>query len=414
MQTTEKSKNANPLRVAVRAALIAAALAPVMHFASAGNGMTNPVTPATFNSTAINRPATFVQQGDRPRIQIAILLDTSNSMDGLIDQTRNQLWQVVNEFSSARQDGKQPVLEIALFEYGNDSNPQGKGYVRKLNSFTRELDAISAGLFSLTTNGGNEYSGFAIKTALTELQWSRSESDIKTIFIAGNESFAQGPVRYQDAIELAGRFGVAVNTIYAGTHEAGISEGWQDGAQLAGGDYLSIDANRQVVHIVAPQDEKIAELNAQLNQTYIPYGSDGADKHQRQLEQDALSSEISAGLLAKRAQSKISAFYRNSNWDLVDALRDGLFDEDALEEIETENLPEPMQALAPRERVEYVQQQAESRKLIQQQINELGEQRAAFVAEKKRELAAAAPSVGDALGNAVKKQARDKNFVFEN
>ncbi len=301
-----------------------------------------------------------------------------------------------------------------MLEYGNDGNPRGKGYVRKLNAFTRELDAVSDSLFSLTTNGGSEYSGFAIKTALTELQWSRADSDIKTIFIAGNESFAQGPVRYQDAIELAGRFGVAVNTIYAGTHEAGISEGWQDGAQLAGGDYLSIDANRQVVHIVAPQDEKIAELNAQLNQTYIPYGSEGADKHRRQQEQDALSSDISVGLLAKRARSKISAFYRNSNWDLVDAIRDGLFDEDALEEIEAEDLPEPMQALAPRERADYVRQQAESRKLIQQQINELGEQRAAFVAEKKRELAAAAPSVGDALGHAVKKQARDKNFVFEN
>ena len=28
-----------------------------------------------------------------PRIRVAILLDTSGSMDGLIDQTRNQLWQ---------------------------------------------------------------------------------------------------------------------------------------------------------------------------------------------------------------------------------------------------------------------------------------------------------------------------------
>ena len=31
-------------------------------------------------------------------IQIALLLDTSNSMDGLIDQAKSQLWSVVNEF----------------------------------------------------------------------------------------------------------------------------------------------------------------------------------------------------------------------------------------------------------------------------------------------------------------------------
>lgn len=404
----------NRLRIAFCAALIAATLAPVTRFATAGSVMLIPVAAVSPQPVAANPSANFVARSDAPRIQIAILLDTSNSMDGLIDQTRNQLWQVVNEFSGARQHGKRPILEIALFEYGNDNNPRGKGHVRMLNGFTRELDAVSAGLFALTTNGGNEYSGWAIKTALNQLQWSRSDSDIKTIFIAGNESFAQGPVRYEDAIDIARRLGIAVNTIYAGGHEAGINEGWQDGAQLAGGDYLSIDADQQVVHIVAPQDEKIAELNARLNQTYVPYGSDGADKHQRQLEQDALSSDISAGLLAKRAQSKTSSFYSNSNWDLVDAIEDGLFDEAALEEIEAEALPQPMQKLAPGERIAYVQQQAESRKLIQQQINELGRQRAAFVTEKKRELAAAAPSIGDALGDAVKKQARDKNFIIEN
>jgi hypothetical protein len=41
---------------------------------------------------------------DSAKIQLAILLDTSTStsMDGLIDQTRNQLWQIVNQFSTAK------------------------------------------------------------------------------------------------------------------------------------------------------------------------------------------------------------------------------------------------------------------------------------------------------------------------
>ena len=37
-----------------------------------------------------------------PRVQIALLLDTSSSMNGLIDQARSQLWSVVNEFAAAR------------------------------------------------------------------------------------------------------------------------------------------------------------------------------------------------------------------------------------------------------------------------------------------------------------------------
>jgi hypothetical protein len=334
-------------------------------------------------------------------------------MDGLIDQTRNQLWQVINEFSTARQNGVTPILEIALFEYGNSGIPSGVGFVRMLNSFTRELDEVSAGLFSLTTKGGYEYCGFAIETVVNDLQWSRSSTDIKTIFIAGNESFAQGPVSYVHAIELAGQYGISINTIHAGEHQEGVANGWQSAATLAGGDYLSIDANQQVVHIVAPQDVKIAELNARLNQTYIPYGAEAADKLERQQQQDTLSSEISAGLLAQRAKSKSSSFYSNSNWDLVDALKHGEVDEEELVEIEDAALPEPMTGMTSQQKIDYVRQKAETRNLIQQEINQLSQSRAVYVAEQKAEQVAAAPSISDALTSAVKKQAREKNFTFE-
>ena len=356
--------------------------------------------------------STEVKSAKPPKIQLAIILDTSNSMDGLIEQTRNQLWQVVNEFSSARQNSVKPVLEIALFEYGNDSNAQSNGYVRRLNAFTRELDAVSEGLFSLTTNGGSEYSGFAIKTAVNQLQWSHTETDIKIIFIAGNESFGQGPVNYKSAIKLASQNGISINTIHAGTHEAGINDSWQAGALLAGGDYMSIDANQQVVHVVAPQDEKIAELNAKLNETYVPYGSKGIASMRRQLEQDEQSSNISAGLLAKRAESKSSDFYSNSKWDLVDAVEEGEVNEDSLSRLESEALPEPMKDLSPKERIDYVREKAQARSKIQQKIAELGRLRAAFVAEENNNQPAA-PGISDALTAAVKKQAEQKNFSFE-
>ena len=232
--------------------------------------------PFALQQPTANNPAAVSQLREPPRIQLAILLDTSNSMDGLIDQTRNQLWQVVNEFAAAKQDGVTPILEIALFEYGNSGNARDAGYIRQLNGFTRELDAVSQGLYSLTTNGGDEYCGYAIERALHTLQWSQSATDIKTIFIAGNESFAQGPVRFQDAVQMARQNGISINTIHAGNHAKGVRDGWQAGAILAGGDYLSIDADRKVVHIEAPQDARINELNAQLNQTYVPYGSKGA------------------------------------------------------------------------------------------------------------------------------------------
>jgi hypothetical protein len=348
-----------------------------------------------------------------PKIQLAILLDTSGSMDGLIDQTRNQLWQVVNEFSTAKRNGITPVLEVALFEYGNDGNSRDTGFVRMLNNFTRELDKVSEGLFSLTTNGGSEYCGFAIKTAVHSLNWSHSDRDIKTIFIAGNEPFTQGPINYRDALRLAQQHGIAINTIHAGDHQAGIDTGWQSGAHLAGGDYMSIDANRRTVHIIAPQDKRIAELNSQLNNTYVPYGAHGKEKSKRQMAQDEQSKKISAGLLAKRARSKSSSFYNNTSWDLVDAMSDGKVDEDELAKMDKSALPEPMRELTAAQKNQYVEEKSKARKTIKQEIKQLSESRDTYVAEENQKQIAAAPSMSDALTKAIKKQAKEKDYQFE-
>lgn len=347
----------------------------------------------------------------RPKIQLAILLDTSSSMSGLINQTRNQLWQVVNEFSESTRDGLKPMLEVAVYEYGNSGLSNDSGYTRQVTGLTQELDQVSEALFSLTTNGGDEYCGFAISTAVADLAWSDSDRDIKAIFIAGNEPFTQGPVPFKQAMASAQRRGIIVNTIHAGPYAEGVNSGWQQGAQLAGGDYMSIDHNHQIAHLVAPQDKKIAELNARLNQTYIPYGKEGQQKAQRQQMQDEKSDDISTGLLAKRARSKISAMYRNSSWDLVDALEDETFD---LEELDRDQLPAEMKAMNAPRRAEYVAEKAREREAIKAEIKEQGIRRDDYVAAAKA--ASPTPSVAtmnDALGSAIRKQGAKKDYVFQ-
>ena len=39
-----------------------------------------------------------------PLVQLAILLDNSGSMSGLIEQAKSELWRVVNELTTARQN----------------------------------------------------------------------------------------------------------------------------------------------------------------------------------------------------------------------------------------------------------------------------------------------------------------------
>jgi len=88
------------------------------------------------------------------RIQLAVLLGTSNSMDGLIARAKSQLWKVVNELARAGRHGRHPSLEVALVEYGNDGLAEASGYIRVVSDLTADLDLISERLFGLTTNGG--------------------------------------------------------------------------------------------------------------------------------------------------------------------------------------------------------------------------------------------------------------------
>jgi len=52
-------------------------------------------------------PAAYASEP--PLVQLAILLDTSNSMDGLIDQAKSQLRKIANAFAYAKGNGLETV-----------------------------------------------------------------------------------------------------------------------------------------------------------------------------------------------------------------------------------------------------------------------------------------------------------------
>ena len=354
---------------------------------------------------------TLIKHIDKPKIQIAILLDTSTSMNGLINQTRNQLWQIVNEFSTAKRNGVTPLLEVAVYEYGNNSLSPEKGFVRQVTALTSELDQVSEALFALHTNGGDEYCGYAINTAISELNWSHSDSDIKTIFIAGNEPFSQGPMSYKTAIHKARSLGITVNTIHAGDRHAGIEGEWQQGAQLAGGDFMSINHNHRVAHITTPHDKKLSELNQKLNKTYVPYGKDGQAKMQRQSKQDIESESISSALMAKRTKSKASSMYNNASWDLVDAVSEGDVN---IQDLPAAKLPAILKNMDNDQKTAYVQKKTAERKALKEEIKHLSEKRDEFVNLKKNELGApTVNTVNDAMSSSVRKLGINKNYEFK-
>ncbi|OKH17498.1 VWA domain-containing protein [[Limnothrix rosea] IAM M-220] len=309
---------------------------------------------------------------EKPTIQLAILLDSSNSMDGLIDQTRSQIWTVVNALTDVRKDGQVPNFEVALYHYGNDSLPSYEGFNRQLTDFTPELDNVSEKLFEIQTNGGQEYSGWVIKSAVNQLTWEDDSDDFRAIFIAGNEPFDQGKVGWQEAIALARAEDIIVNTIYCGSAENRERALWAEGAEIASGANFNINQDRAVIVRPSPYDDDIRALNDKLNSTYIPYGDDGVRGLNRQIQQD-----VNAGAaIVTRGSSKSSAYYRNASWDLVDALEEEAVDLATLPE---EALPLSLQGLTLEEKESYIQGVEAERQETQAQIRALTEQREAYL-----------------------------------
>lgn len=347
---------------------------------------------------------------ETPLVQMAILLDTSGSMSGLIDQARTELWAIVNEFIFAKRNGKDPELQVALYEYGKSLLPGKEGYIRMIVPFTTDLDKVSEELFALTTNGGDEYCGWVIKEATQALEWASSPDDLKVIFIAGNEPFTQGPVDYRQACKTAVAKGIVVNTIHCGSEKDGLDGKWKDGAVLADGQYLNIDQSRKAVHVAAPQDKQIAELGAMLNDTYIAYGRGGNVALERQSRQDRNAAGASPEAARQRAVTKSSLYYRNEAWDLIDAIGANKV---KLEDVKEEDLPEKLRKMSREERKKYIEAKARQRAEIQQRIQELSEQRKKYVAEEMKKQQKQANTLGSAVIKAVRDQAKKKNFTFE-
>lgn len=317
----------------------------------------------------------------RPLIQIAILLDTSGSMQGLINQAKTQLWKIVNELATTKKNGIRPRLQVALYEYGKSSLPSQEGFLRMIVSLTDDLDKVSEELFALRTNGGSEYCGWVIKQAVKELAWSKSNGDYKAIYIAGNEPFTQGNVHYEKACRSAIAKGIVVNTIFCGNFQRGVSGKWQHGAKLADGSYMNIDHNAKVRHIPTPYDKKIAALSRKVNGTYVPYGRGGQAGKARQKKQDSNAKGAAPAAEAQRALSKASGYYNASNWDLIDGVKNGKI---KIKDLKEKHLPKELKGKSKEEIKKYIEEKLAERKKIQEEIKRLGQLRKKFIAKERK------------------------------
>ncbi|MEM6343566.1 MAG: VWA domain-containing protein [Bacteroidota bacterium] len=305
------------------------------------------------------------------KIQIALILDTSGSMDDLLEHAKTEFWYVVEELMYQYDGQRPPQLEIALYEYGNKRIGKGRDYVRQVVPLTTELDWIADELWQLDSRGRKEYVGLAIERATRELNWSRNPQDIKMIFVAGNESFQRGPVNPYRAIDQACGRDIEVHTLFAGSFNDGIAMGWREGANSCG-TYAAMDFAQPYNPYNTVYDRQICDLNVYYNQTFLPYGAYGATYYDRCIRQDQYFQSYGYSWYSVRTYVKTGPFYFNPRWDLVDAIGCGQV---RLEDLPRNQWPRDMRGMSIRQANDYVADKRREREELNRKIKALHAQR---------------------------------------
>lgn len=364
----------------------------------------------TANAEPASTPVTNAVTAQNTKIQVAILLDTSGSMQGLIEQAKSRLWNIVNTLTTLKYKGETPEIEIALYEYGSYMLYKGD-YIRQITPLTVDLDLISKELFALTTSGSEEYCGTVIQRAVKELEWGQNEADMKLVYIAGNEEFTQGSVSYKTAIADALKKNIFVNTIHCGDEEIGVRDYWKDAALRGNGKFFNINADATVRAIKTPFDPQIILCNNKLNDTYISYGSTGRERKMNQIAQDKNAGTISSANYAERAVSKSGSAYKNTSWDLVDKMKE---DQNVLPSIKKDELPQELQNKSTEEIKSIITQKEKERTAIQKEIAELAIKRQAYIEEQlKKEGDDSGDDLGKAITSSILTFANLKGYTVE-
>ncbi|MCH7779214.1 MAG: VWA domain-containing protein [Acidobacteria bacterium] len=365
------------------------------------------ITLSVAQSGGVSVPNQILGDETRP-VDVVIALDTSGSMENLLDATRARIWDVVNELGRMKPT---PELRVGLISFGTDKATEEEGFIIHHVDLTGELDELYAALMDLTIGGGTELVGRALNEALDEMSWSPEWNALRVIFVAGNESADQGAERddFRIAARAARDKDIIINAVYAGNREQGVVEKWPELARIGLGNFSAIDPSTSSIQIATPQDELLLELNALLNTTYVPYGEKGSDGLANQIAQDGNASRLGVQSCSSRIVAKGGALYNNASWDLVDKTLEEGFDWDSATLGE---LPENVLEMTLEQRVEFIDAKRAERESIQLRIQAASAEREAFVqaALAKR---VGASELGAEMRKTIREQAMAKGFTLD-
>jgi len=367
-------------------------------------------------STGAIRPAVIEQPPvttDSSKIEVVFVLDTTGSMSGLIEAAKEKIWSIASSLAQAE---SAPEIRLGLVAYRD----RGDAYVTRVTGLSSDLDSLYATLMDYRANGGGdtpESVNQALNDALHKINWSDGQDTYQAIFLVGDappHMDYQDESTYPEILARAKEKGIVVNAIQAGNAKA-TGHTWQRIAALGAGEYFQVDTAGSAVAIATPYDDKLAKLSRALDATRVYYGDrkTRAEKEAKVVATRKLHDAASVESRARRATFNASgsgAANLLGDNELIDDVSSGRVD---LDEIQREELPEPMQAMAPAAAKQLIREKADRRQKLQSDIRQLSRYRQEFLKKEVEERGGAAASLDDRIYGAVREQAAAKGFKYE-
>ena len=350
---------------------------------------------------------------EKAKVDVVFVLDTTGSMDGLIQTAKEKIWSIATTMASAQQT---PEIRIGLVAYRD----RGDAYVTRTVDLSDDLDSVYATLMDFEAVGGGdtpESVNEALYSAVHNMSWSQQDQAYQVIFLVGDAPphMDYNEVRYPEIVATALDKGIVINTIQCGDMPTAI-EPWTQIASLGNGDFFQVEQAGGAVAFTTPFDVEIAELSAQLDDTRLYYGTKEEKEKMRGkvAATDKLHESASVASRARRGAFNASEGGRTNllgQNELVAAVASGTVD---LNKLEEDALPEALKPMAPEEQKAFVAELADERADLQRQIRELSLDRDGYLAKKVDEAGGLADSLDQKLYDAVKEQAGEAGLEYEN
>jgi len=268
---------------------------------------------------------TLAPSKGRGVIDVVFCLDLSGSTNGLLDDVREKLWEIVNQVNSYK---PAPEFRIGVIGFSRASFGSSTSYVKVLQPLTTDFDLLNFELYKLkaAVEKGDQIVGEAIKTAVRQMNWSGESDALKVVFLVGNGMVNAGGNDYREACDQALKRGIIINAVYCRTRNNVDKElpGWREIARLTGGEQYDIRIHKRApIILTSPNTIEFKELAGMLSETYLYYGEQGFERYKMMASIDSKAKSANEMTFESRLFYKISDRFQfhQQYWDLVDYLK---------------------------------------------------------------------------------------------